>query len=92
MQTDNSCIFVEQQLAAARYCIAALELEVKSYKEKPEKQKFMISNRSHDDEKVAFYSGFQSFGALQALYRYLGPAVVNLFHTAKEARDAKTSG
>lgn len=28
MQSDNSCIFVEQQLAAERHCIAALKLEL----------------------------------------------------------------
>ena len=43
-----------------------------------------------DDEKVAFYTRVQPFGALQALYRYLGPAAENLFHTAKQAQDAKT--
>ena len=36
-----------------------------------------------------FYTGFQSFGALQAFYRYLGLAVDHLFYSAKHADNAK---
>ena len=81
-QTNISCVFVEQKLAAARHHIAARQVEVKSYKEKLEKQKFSSSNMADDDKNVAFYNGFQSFGELHPLYRYLGPAVENLFYTA----------
>ena len=45
------------------------------------------------DKKVAFYTGFQSFAAPQAFYTIWELlAVENLFHTAKRAQDAKTSG
>ena len=41
------------------------------------------------DEMVAFYTGFQSFGALQAFYSFLGPAVDHLFNSAKHADNAE---
>ena len=63
-QTNNT--LVEEELAAARKRIDELELEVKAYKQKLEEQKFRILNIVEDDEKVTFYTGFQSFGALQA--------------------------
>ena len=69
----NNCL-VEEELAGARKCIAAPEVEVKAYEQKLEEQKFRISNMVEDNGKVAFYTGFQCFGALQAFYRYLGPA------------------
>ena len=62
MQTNN--MLVEEELAAIRKCIFTLELEVKAYKQKLEEQKFRVSNMVEHDEMVAFYTGFQSFGAL----------------------------
>ena len=65
-QTNNS--LVEEELTSAKECFAALELEVKF---KLEEQKFRNSSMVEDDGKVAYYTGFQSFGALQAFYKYL---------------------
>ena len=86
-QTNNR--LVEEELAAAKKRIDELELEVKAYKQKFEEQKFRILNMVEDDEKVKFYNGFQLFGALQAFYRYLGPAVDHLFYSAKQAENAE---
>ena len=60
MQTDNSCIFVELQVAATRDWTAALEMKVKSYEDKPEEQSSLISGTAGDDEKVPFDTAFQS--------------------------------
>ena len=69
-QTNDSSVQIEEELAAARERIAALELEVKSYEQKLEKQKFRIGNMVEDHGKLAFYTGFQTFGALEAFYKY----------------------
>ena len=44
-----------------------------------------------DDGKLAFYTGFQTFGALEAFYKYLGPAVNDLFYSSKQALNAKAT-
>ena len=42
-----------------------------------------------DDEKVAGYTGFQSFAALRAFCRYLGPGEDHLFYSTKHAENAE---
>ena len=88
-QTNNT--LVEEELAAARKRVDALELEVKACKQKLEGLKFIISDMVEHDEKVAFYTGFQSFGALEAFYKYLGPAVDHLFYLAKHAENPEST-
>ena len=69
----------------------AKECDVKSYKQKLEKQKFRVYNMVEDDGKVAFYTELQYFGTLQAIHKYthLGPAVNDLFYPSKHAENAK---
>ena len=76
-------------ITATKERVAALKLEVKAYEQKLEEQKFRISSKVEDDGKLAFHTGFHSFGALHAFYKYLGPAVDHLFYSSKHAQNAE---
>jgi hypothetical protein len=43
-----------------------------------EKQRFRTSSISDDNAKVRFYTGFSTFSALLACFKFLGPAVDHL--------------
>ena len=65
-QTDASSMLIEEEITAAAERIAALELKVKSLEQELGAQKFRLCNIVNDDVKVAFYTGFPSYGALEA--------------------------
>ena len=58
--------------------VAALEKEVRCKDQQPLQQKFQLMNIKDDDNQVLFYTGFQSYGALEAFYDFLGPAAETL--------------
>ena len=43
-----------------------------------------MSKVSKDESKLRFYTGFTSFTALMACYKFLGPAVNSLLYSHKE--------
>ena len=57
---------------------------VKSLEQELAEQKFRLFNIVDNNSKVTFYTGFPSYGALQAFYKYLGPAVDNLRYSSCE--------
>ena len=60
-----------------------LEAEVKQIKVNLEEQRFRLKNIAGDDKMVAFYTGFPSYSALIACFRFLGPAVDYLSYTGR---------
>ena len=50
-----------------------------------EQQKFRLSSIKDDNSKVSFYTGFTSYGALEALFTFLGPSVESLFYSKLES-------
>ena len=63
--------------------IDLLEAEVKQIKTNLEQQKFRLKNIASDDKMVTFYTGFPSYSALLACFRFLGPAVDYLSFTGR---------
>ena len=54
-----------------------------------EKQQFRLSNIKDDDSKVQFYTGFTSYGALQALFSFLGPSVESLCYSKLDSNSQR---
>ena len=46
----------------------------------------------NDDVKIAFFTGFPSYGSLQLFYKYLEPAVDSLCYSSKQSDIDKQSG
>ena len=61
-------------------------------KEKCDHMQFRLTNISHDDKMVAFYTGFPSFATMKACFEYLGPAANYLSYKEKNENDALCSG
>ena len=51
------------------------------------REQFRLSNMKEDDSKIAFHTGFPSYGALKAFYDFLGPGVDNLCYSSKSNED-----
>ena len=63
--------------------IDLLKAEVKQIKANLEQQKFRLKNIASDDKMVILYTGFPSYFALLACFRFLGPAVEYLSFTGR---------
>ena len=60
--------------------IESLKNEVATLKQQLSSVKFSLHNISNNDAKISFYTGFPNFAALEACYKFLGPAVNNLIY------------
>lgn len=58
--------------------ISEMKQEINDLKTENALLKFTLSNIADNDKKVSFYTGFPSYKALMAFYKFLGPAVYNL--------------
>lgn len=47
------------------------------------KERFRLDNFKGDNAKIAFHTGFPSYGAFSAFYNFLGPAVNELCYSSK---------
>ena len=81
---------VGHELQEARARLEILEKQVKEQGLVLTQQKFRLSSMEGDDDKIDFYTGLPSYGALIALYKFLGPAVDTLRYTTKQPSGSST--
>ena len=79
-QCEVSVANAGEELCEARARLVVLEKKVKEQGQALTQQKFRLASMEGDDDKIAFYTGLPSYGALVALYKFLEPAVNTLLH------------
>ena len=76
-----------------KHQVSEMAREVATLKKEVMFAKFRLSNIGSNDKKVAFYTGFPSFGYLEAYFDFLGPSVDELtYWSSYKANDVKGKG
>lgn len=84
-QVGESAINGEGELAMKVEKIELLRTKISEL----EQLKFRLSNIKNDDIKVSFYTGFTSYGILDALFTFLGPSVESLSYSKFESENQR---
>ena len=71
VQTDKVVTDEERDLLKK---VSSLQSLINLKEQQLSQQKFRLANIKDDDCQVSFYTGFQSYKALEAFYTFLGPA------------------
>ena len=90
-QCEVSVANAGKKLREARARLVVLEKKVKEQGQALTQQKFRLASMEGDDDKIAFYTGLPSYGALVALYKFLGPAVNTLCYTTKQPNSGSST-
>ena len=88
-QSDLDVKKLEENLSLLRQSNDALLLDLQGLEKQLITERFRLANMKGDDSKIAFHTGFPSYGALKAFYDFLGPAVDQLNYSSNNSEDSQ---